>query len=138
MVTLKIKSKLVFRLAEKKAIVDYVLLDPAEKLRTGVYNIPQEYQSCIIRAPVPWRTNLLVAKQFCRHNLFTTNPIIMRIRSTWEKRYRTLRFVNTAQLRGRQDNPLSPEEMKAKVLEQCKSAKDMLRNVSLIKNILNK
>ena len=117
-------------MAEKKAVVDYVLMDPAEKLRTGIYNIPQEYQSSIIRAPVPWRTSLLVAKQFCRHNLFTTNPIIMRIRSTWEKRYRNLRFVNTCQLRGRQDNPLSPDEMKAKVLEQCRSAKDMLRNVS--------
>lgn len=118
-------------LAERKSIIDYVLLDPAENLRTGVMQVPPRYKSSIVRAPVPWRQTLLVAKQYCRHNLFTTNPIILRIRMTWERRYRKLRFVDTQNLRGRMDNPLSPEEMQEKVMEQCKSTKDMLLNVSL-------
>lgn len=117
------------RYAERKSIIDYVLLDPAEKLRTGVKFVPPRFKSSIIRAPVPWRQTLLVAKQYCRHNLFITNPIIQRIRVTWERRYRKQRFVDTQNLRGRSDNPLSPEEMQEKVFEQCRSAKDMLLNV---------
>ena len=30
------------------------------------------------RAPVPWRNSFLVSKQFCRHNLFTTNPVLLK------------------------------------------------------------
>ena len=69
---------------------------------------------------------------YCRHNLFITNPIIVRIRVTWEKRYRKERFVNTRKLRGKYDNPLSPAEMKTKIEEQCGNAKDLLMNVSYI------
>ena len=68
----------------------------------------------------------------CRHNLFITNPIIVRIRVTWEKRYRKERFVNTKKLRGKYDNPLSPEEMKKKIEEHCGGAKDLLMNVNMI------
>ena len=35
-------------LAEKKSVIDYVLLDPAEKMRTGIYKLPHEYKTCII------------------------------------------------------------------------------------------
>ena len=58
---------------------------------------------------------------------------------TWEKRYRKERFVNTKKLRGKYDNPLSPEEMKKKIEEHCGGAKDLLMNVntiSLIQGVL--
>ena len=119
-----------YRLAEKRSVLDYVLLDAAERLRANVTHLPIKFKSSIIRAPVPWRQNHTIAKQFCRHNLFITNPIILRIRVTWAKRYSELRFVQTQNLRGKGDNPLSPEEMQEKVLEQCKDAKDILLNVS--------
>ena len=77
-----------FRLAEKKSIIDYLLLDPAERLRTNIMHVPSAYKSSVIRAPVPWKQSKVVAQQYCRHNLFITNPIIVRIRVTWEKRYR--------------------------------------------------
>ena len=51
---------------------------------------------------------------------------------TWEKRYRKERFVNTKKLRGKYDNPLSPEEMKKKIEEHCGGAKDLLMNVNII------
>ena len=58
----------------------------------------------------------------------------MRIRVTWEKRYRKERFVNTKKLRGKYDNPLSPEEMKKKIEEHCSGAKDLLMNVKYEKS----
>ena len=62
----------------------------------------------------------------------------MRIRVTWEKRYRKERFVNTKKLRGKYDNPLSPEEMKKKIEEHCGGAKDLLMNVNIISLIQQK
>ncbi len=118
-----------YRVAEKRSIVDYVLMDPSERVRVNVPKVPRMFKPSIIRAPVPWRQSFLVSKQFCRHNLFITNPIVQRIRSTWEKRYTDLRFVTPAHLRTRNDNPLSPEEMRTKVLEQCENAKSILMNV---------
>ena len=105
-------------------------MDPTERIRTNVPKVPKTFKPSIIRAPVPWRQSFLVAKQFCRHNLFITNLIVQRIRSTWEKRYTDLRFVTPGQLRTRNDNPLPPQDMRTKVLEQCDQAKGILLNVS--------
>ena len=55
------------RLAEKKSIIDYLLLDPAEKLRTNIMHTPSSYKSSVIRAPVPWKQSRVVAQQAC-HN----------------------------------------------------------------------
>ena len=55
---------------------------------------------------------------------------------TWEKRYRKERFVNTKKLRGKYDNPLSPEEMKKKIEEHCGGAKDLLMNVNIFSSFL--
>jgi hypothetical protein len=105
-------------------------MDPAERVRVNVPTVPQQFKPSIIRAPVHWRNNCLMSKQFCRHNLFITNPIILRIRLTWVKRYTCLRFVQTDKLRSKSDNPLSPQEMQSKVLDQCEAAKGVLLNVS--------
>ena len=56
------------RLAEKKAIIDYLLLDPAEKLRTNIMHTPSSYKSSVIRAPVPWKQSRVVAQQYCRQS----------------------------------------------------------------------
>ena len=55
-----------FRLAEKKSIIDYLLLDPAERLRTNIMHVPSNYKSSVIRAPVPWKQSRVVAQQYCR------------------------------------------------------------------------
>ena len=119
-----------YRIAEKRAIVDYVLLDPSERVRVNVLEVPHRFKTSLIRAPVPWKTNYIVAWQYCRHNLFITNCIVQRIRVAWEKRFMAMRFVNTNHLRSRNDDPLSPEEMHERIIHQCKQTKDYLTSVS--------
>ena len=58
------------RLAEKKSIIDYLLLDPAEKLRTNIMHTPSSYKSSVIRAPVPWKQSRVVAQQYCRQSSY--------------------------------------------------------------------
>ena len=121
-----------FRAAEKRAIIDYVLLDPSEKVRVNVLEVPTRFKPSVIRAPVPWKTSYILSQQFCRHNLFITNDIIIRIRSTWEKRYAGLRFIDIKHLRSRMGDPLTPDEMQRRVLEQCKQTKETLTDVSKV------
>jgi hypothetical protein len=59
-----------FRSAEKKSIIDYLLLDPAEKLRTNIMHTPSSYKSSVIRAPVPWKQSRVVAQQYCRQSSY--------------------------------------------------------------------
>ena len=37
----------------------------------------------VIRAPVPWHQQVLIAREFCRHNLFMTHPVMQDIRNYW-------------------------------------------------------
>ena len=72
-----------YRTAMKRAIIDYILLDYSERVRVNVLEIPTRFKPSVIRAPVPWRNNYLISKQFCRHNLFTTHNIIQRVSHTF-------------------------------------------------------
>ena len=41
-----------------------------------IYPFPRH---TVIRAPVPWHQSFVLSSQFCRHNLFITHPILIRI-----------------------------------------------------------
>ncbi len=79
--------------AARRAAVDYALMDPEEAARLNVRapararrDAPAAWRSTV-RAPVPWHQGFVTARQFCRHNLFVTNPILLRIQIIWVKRY---------------------------------------------------
>ncbi len=71
----------------------------------------------------------MVARQFCRHNLFVANDILRRIQIIWCNRYSKLRFVDPSQLTGYKGEPLSPSEMQRRVFEQCQDARNILKKV---------
>ncbi|CAB4069328.1 DNAH [Lepeophtheirus salmonis] len=118
--------------AERVSIVNYILLDPKERKRLKISMAPPSgvlSSSCkfIIRAPVPWHQSYIISKQYCRHNLFITNPIMQRIKVIWDLRYASLRFVQVHQLRNLKTmEPLSPKDMEEKILNQCDSARNTL------------
>lgn len=39
-----------------------------------------------IRAPVPWHQQFLIARQYNTHNLFTTHPVMVDLRRSWNQR----------------------------------------------------
>ena len=77
--------------------MDYALLDPEESSRLNVRPLGARRRdsswSSVVRAPVPWHQGFVVAKQFCRHNLFVTNPILLRIQIIWVKRWESCHIV---------------------------------------------
>ena len=96
-----------------------------------ILQVPKlSYEPPLIRAPVPWRNSYLISKQFCRHNLFTTNPVMLKLVSVWNNRFSELRFVQMDQLTNQRGDPLSPHDLKQRILDQCETARNVLMKVS--------
>ena len=111
------------------------------------------FRHCVIRAPVPWHQSFVRSSQYCRHNLFITHPILIRIQACishfnqlrkeflhepnfqmiWFKRFEHLRFVSTSGLGSAANNksaPPSPQEMQKRIFEQCSRARTILEKAS--------
>jgi dynein heavy chain len=65
--------------AIKKCIVDYILLDPKERLRLKIPIVEPPYSPATARAPVPWHLKIQTIKFEIQENLFTTNPVMCEI-----------------------------------------------------------
>ncbi|XP_023329300.1 dynein heavy chain 3, axonemal [Eurytemora carolleeae] len=112
--------------ASRKAILDYLLLDPQEQRRLEIQNVAQSWTPLVVRAPVPWHQTYLQANQFCRHNLFTLNTVLEKINNLWWRRYNNLRFVSPARLRTVDGGPVSPRDFENRVFSQCEEARNLL------------
>lgn len=73
-----------FKWALKKAIVDYILMDPAERVRIKVFQVEQSYQPRIVRGPIPWHNNYVTCREVMRNTLFLCHPILVRLRKLWD------------------------------------------------------
>lgn len=68
----------------RKAILDYILLDPEERKRLNIQTYPIYYPPIIIRAPVPWHCTFLISSQMLDHKLFIGNPLLLGLRDLWD------------------------------------------------------
>ena len=118
--------------AMRKAVVDYVLMDPGERKRVNVPRVPGTFERSLIRAPVPWHGQYVIARQYCRHNLFTLNPVVVRVSHLWHRRYHELRFISPSLLRSASGDPLSPPDMRQRIFGQCDEARTILMKVGQI------
>ena len=112
--------------AAKKSVLDYILLDEDERLRLNISVRPSPWEPRVVRAPVPWHQNFLQAKQFCRHNLFSLNTVMVKLNDLWWRRYNNLRFVVPNRLRGVDGGPVSPQDLEDRVFTQCEEARTVL------------
>lgn len=66
--------------------VDYILLDPEEKVRLSISTVPKLFPSFVIRAPVPWSENYQETHSWLKENLYTLNPLLLHIQTLWMNR----------------------------------------------------
>ncbi|XP_056119629.1 dynein axonemal heavy chain 3 [Rhinichthys klamathensis goyatoka] len=114
----------------RKSIVDYILLDPAERERLSISAVPRPFTSRVIRAPVPWSVNFLEAYSWQTENLYTVNPMLLHIQDLWMSSFSSLRFVRLDDLLSA-DLPLLPAEFEELVRRQCQNTRDELLNTWL-------
>ncbi|KAG8145621.1 hypothetical protein E2320_012135 [Naja naja] len=100
-----------------KNIVDYILMDPDEKKRLFICNIPQPFPQRVIRAPVPWHKIYQDTKLWNETHLFTVNPMMFTLQQLWFSEFSGLRFVRTKEiLEG--ELPLLPSEFEELIRRQ--------------------
>ncbi|KAK2870454.1 hypothetical protein Q8A67_024846 [Cirrhinus molitorella] len=114
----------------RKNIVDYILLDPAERERLSISAVPQPFPSRVIRAPVPWSESYREAHIWQTENLYTVNPMMLHVQDLWINRFSSLRFVRLDDLLSA-DLPLLPAEFEELVRQQCQNTRDELLNTWL-------
>jgi len=83
-----------YDLAIRKSIVDYILLDPNERQRVKIQNIPKTFRLCIIRAPISWHDTMDQTKKDLLITLHTNNPIMASLQTLWDEAYAQQRLVS--------------------------------------------
>lgn len=110
----------------RKSIVDYILMDPGERQRLHIKEIPKPFPQRTVRAPVPWHNTYCSAKEYCAKNVFTTNPVMMKIQNLWYDRFSDVRFVYGKELL-ESGLPVTPEVFESRVKEQCSKTREFLK-----------
>ncbi|CAB3991140.1 dynein heavy chain 3, axonemal-like, partial [Paramuricea clavata] len=110
----------------RKAIVDYILMDPSERVRLNITSIPKPFPRRTIRAPVPWHNSYKKGKDLVMKNVFTTNPVMMEIQNVWTNRFSQVRFVDGDELHA-SGLPVVPEEFQELVRKQCVRTREFLK-----------
>ncbi|XP_042639137.1 dynein axonemal heavy chain 3 [Orycteropus afer afer] len=110
-----------------KSIVDYILMDPMERKRLFIENIPRLFPQRVIRAPVPWHSVYVSAKKWSKEHLHTVNPMMLSLKELWFSEFADIRFVRTAELLAGQ-LPLQPHQYETVIQTHCADAHDILLN----------
>ena len=72
-----------YRLNWQKSAVDYVLMDPNERVRLRIHSIPFTPASKVVRAPVPWHDMFAAAHNMQEHQLFISSEVMVQIQLLW-------------------------------------------------------
>ncbi|NXU51136.1 DYH3 protein, partial [Turnix velox] len=124
---LKEEIKADYKINLKKAIVDYILMDPAQRERLSIQSTPRPFPPRVVRAPVPWHSSYEEVKSWNERNLFTVNPLMPTLQQLWLSEFSHLRFVRTEEVLSG-DQPLLPTEFEEVIQRHCVEAHDILQN----------
>ncbi|CAF4055950.1 unnamed protein product, partial [Adineta steineri] len=83
-----------YDLAIRKAVVDYILLDPNERQRVKIQNIPKIFRLRTIRAPIEWHDSMNETKNDLLITLHGNNPIMTSLQKLWDEIYAHQRFIS--------------------------------------------
>lgn len=111
--------------ALKQSIVDYILMDPAERHRLSIASIPKPFPKRVILAPVPWAENFREARLWQGQHLFTVGRIMLSLQEAWINSFSSLRFVRLEELFSA-GLPLLPSEFEALIQKQCTRTREEL------------
>ncbi|XP_056593901.1 dynein axonemal heavy chain 3 isoform X3 [Triplophysa dalaica] len=111
----------------RKSIVDYILLDPEEKVRLSISAVPKLFPTFVIHAPVPWSESYQQTHSWLKENLHTLNPMLRHLQKLWMSSFSSLRFVRLEDLLST-DLPLLPAEFETLVCNKCQCTRDALLN----------
>lgn len=63
-------------------------------MRHAALSQPKRHYRVVIRAPVPWHQQFLIAREYATHNLFATHPISLELRKLWDAKYNIIQLLS--------------------------------------------
>lgn len=112
--------------AVKQGIVDYILIDPQERLRLEIPPVMDRYEIISARAPVPWHNDLISVRKEIEENLYITNRAMTSLLDIFSK-FENLRIIDTSVLTS-SILPISANEFLAILKNQCAAFKNRVLN----------
>uniref|UniRef100_A0A1I8MKN2 AAA+ ATPase domain-containing protein n=1 Tax=Musca domestica TaxID=7370 RepID=A0A1I8MKN2_MUSDO len=116
-----------FRYFVKRAFLRYLLSSPLERKRLQLVAEPPEFPIMTIRAPVPWKVYVQLARNHLDQVLMTTHPVIRALNLLWHQLYHDLVIVDVSQIVLR-DVPMNADELIKFVQESCDTIRELLLN----------
>lgn len=85
-------------------------------MRHAALSRPDKYPSLLIRAPVPWHQQFLIAREFATHNLFATHSVSLELRQLWDSTYRSWCLFD---IPWKRNKPLDPDALLGLIRNRC-------------------
>ncbi|KAL0892691.1 hypothetical protein ABMA27_014410 [Loxostege sticticalis] len=121
-----------FEMAMKRCLLSYILEDPAECLRLRIAFLPRLWPALVVRAPVPWHTRFVRAKQAMHYRFYQGNPLLLELRRIWQERYQDMLICDMNKMQAETPFPQYIPEFTEKLTKLCADTRAELTDNWLI------
>lgn len=112
-----------YRYNIKRGFMRYILQSDVERRRLQLELEPPEFPVVTIKAPVPWKCSIQVAKNRLEEVLMVNHPVLQAIQILWYNLYNDLLIVDTAKFY-KGDIPYHAENITEIINNCCKITRD--------------
>lgn len=120
-----------YRFDTKRGFMRYILQLDSEKKRFQLELEPPEFPIATIKAPVPWKCSVQVAKNRLEEVLMVNHPVLQAIQILWHNLYHDLLIVDTAKFY-KGEVPYHAENITEIINSCCKITRDVSVFLSLL------
>lgn len=113
-----------YRFNVKRGFMRYILQSDTEKKRLQLELEPPEFPIVTIKAPVPWKCSIQVAKNRLEEVLMVNHPVLQAIQILWHNLYHDLLIVDTAKFY-KGEIPYHAESITEIINSCCKITRDV-------------
>jgi dynein heavy chain len=113
-----------YRYCIKRALVRFILNSDAERKRLQIEPEPPEFPIATIKAPVPWKCSVQVAKNRLEEVLMVNHPLLQAIQMLWHNLYHDLLIVDTGKFY-KCEIPYHAENITEIINSCCKITRDV-------------
>lgn len=113
-----------YRFNIKRGFMRNILRSDIEKKRLQLDLEPPEYPIATIKAPVPWKCSVQIAKNRLEEVLMVNHPLLQAIQMLWNNLYHDLLIVDTAKFY-RCEIPFHAESITEIINSCCKITRDV-------------
>lgn len=117
-----------YRYNIKRGFLKYILQSEVQRKRLQLEKEPPAYPICTIKAPVPWKCSVQVAKNRLEEVLMVNHPLLQAIQILWYNLYNDLLIVDTSKFY-KGDIPYHAENITEIINNCCRITRDVRMKV---------